>query len=185
MALTTTWFVIIAVLWAGFFILEGFDLGVGMLHRAVGADEDGRTAAVETITPVWDGNEVWLIVAGARMFAAFPGWYATQFSALYLAVVLLLIALIVRGVSFEFGAKVRSARWRTAWSWLLVVGSALIPLLLGIALGDMLAGLPIDSSQEFAGNFADILTPYGIYFGITLVLLCIVHGGLLLAMKLT
>jgi cytochrome d ubiquinol oxidase subunit II len=185
MTLTTVWFVIIAVLWAGFFVLEGFDLGVGMLHRAVAADERERRAAISTIAPVWDGNEVWLIVAGAGMFAAFPSWYATTFSALYLAVVLLLAALIVRGVSFEFGAKVRSARWRSVWSWSSVVGSALIPLLLGITLGAFLAGLPINSSEEYTGSFADLFTPYGVFFGVALVVVCLVHGAVFLALRST
>jgi cytochrome d ubiquinol oxidase subunit II len=185
MKLTTVWFVVIAVLWAGFFVLEGFDLGVGMLHRYIGKDESGRRAAISTVAPVWDGNEVWLVVAGAGMFAAFPDWYATLFSALYLAVVLLLAALIVRGVSFEFRAKVRDERWRTVWSWTLVIGSLFIPLIIGIALGDLLAGLPINSSFEFTGSFADIFTGYGVFVGLTLVVLCVLQGALFMCIKTT
>src|SRR5579862_6406354 len=158
MALQTTWFVLIAILWAGFFVLEGFDLGVGMLARFIGHDRSGTDAVVETIAPVWDGNEVWLIVAGAAMFAAFPGWYATMFSALYLALVVLLVALFGRGVSFEWGGKRDDPRWVNGWSWALTIGSLLIPLLVGVALGDLLHGLPIDSRHEFTGNFLSLLT---------------------------
>ena len=115
MGLIPFWYIIIAILWTGFFILEGFDFGVGMLHSLVGTDEAGRRAAINTIGPLWDGNEVWLIVAGAGMFAAFPGWYATMFSAYNLALVLLLAALIVRGVAFEYRGKRDAARWRRTW----------------------------------------------------------------------
>jgi hypothetical protein len=156
------WFIVIAVLWTGFFILEGFDFGVGLLHVPVGRDEAGRRAAINTIGPLWDGNEVWLIVAGAAMFAAFPGWYATMFSGLYLALVLLLASLIVRGVAFEYRGKRDAARWRRTWDVLLTVGSLLAPLLLGVALGDLLHGLPINASQNYTGSFWDLLQPYGV-----------------------
>ena len=149
------WFIVIAVLWTGFFILEGFDFGVGMLHSVVGQDEAGRRAAINTIGPLWDGNEVWLIVAGAAMFAAFPGWYATMFSALYLALVLLLTSLIIRGVAFEYRGKRDAARWRRTWDVLLTVGSLLAPLLIGVGLGDLLHGLPINSAQNYTGSFWD------------------------------
>src|ERR1700734_2932922 len=138
MRLLPFWFIIITVLWTGFFILEGFDFGVGMLHGIVGKDETGRRAAINTIGPLWDGNEVWLVVAAAAMFAAFPGWYATMFSALYLPLVLLLVALIVRGVSFEYRGKRDALRWRRTWDGLMTAGSLLAPLLLGVALGDLL-----------------------------------------------
>ncbi|HEV8526048.1 MAG TPA: cytochrome d ubiquinol oxidase subunit II [Actinomycetes bacterium] len=183
MTLVTFWFIVIAILWTGFFVLEGFDLGVGMLHGVLGKDEAGRRAVINTIGPLWDGNEVWLIVAGAAMFAAFPGWYATMFSALYLALVLLLFALIVRGVSFEYRGKVDSPRWRRRWDGLLTGGSFLVPLLLGVALGDLLHGLPIDSQQEFTGSFWDLLNPYAIYVGLTLVVMCILHGSTFIALK--
>ena len=139
------WFVIVAIFWVGFFVLEGFDFGVGMLHSFVGRNDVERRVAVNTIGPVWDGNEVWLIVAGAVIFAAFPGWYATMFSTFYLALVVVLVALIVRGVSFEYQRKFDDPRWRSTWRWSLTIGSALIPLLLGVALGDLLHGLPIDA----------------------------------------
>src|SRR6476661_7313075 len=116
MTLAQFWFILITVLWTGFFVLEGFDLGVGMLHGIVGRDEAGRRTVINTIGPLWDGNEVWLIVGGAAIFAAFPGWYATWFSASYLALVLLLVALMARGVSFEFRGRVDADRWRGSWS---------------------------------------------------------------------
>src|SRR5215471_5050409 len=166
MAFVPFWFVLIAILWTGFFVLEGFDLGVGMLHGIVGRDEAGRRAVINTIGPLWDGNEVWLVVAGAAIFAAFPGWYATMFSGFYLALVLLLGSLMARGTSFEFRGKRDSARWRHTW-------------------GDLLAGLPIDKSGEYTGSFWHLLQPYGIYTGITLVAICVLHGATFVTLKTT
>ncbi len=183
MGLQVFWFIAIAFLWTGFFVLEGFDFGVGMLHGVIGKTEEERRVASATIGPVWDGNEVWLIVAGAGIFAAFPSWYATMFSALYLAIVLLLVALIVRGVSFEFRGKRDGAAWKRNWGRLQGAGSLLAPLLIGIALADLLHGLPIDTSQEFTGNFWDLLSPYSVFAGITLVLLCLLHGATYLSLK--
>src|SRR6516164_4841729 len=179
------WFIVIAFFWTGFFILEGFDFGVGMLHSAVGKGDAERRAAINTIGPLWDGNEVWLIVAGASMFAAFPGWYATMFSALNLALVLLLVALIARGLAFEYRGKRDTAHWRRTWDVSLTVGSLLAPFLIGVALGDLLHGLPINSSQNYTGSFWDLLQPYGIFTGITLVLLCALHGATFLCLKTT
>ena len=183
--MVTFWFIAITVLWMGFFILEGFDFGVGMLHDAVGADEPGRRAAINTIGPLWDGNEVWLIVAAAAIFAAFPGWYATWFSGFYLALVLLLAALIVRGVAFEYRGKRDAARWRRTWDAALTVGSLLAPLLLGVALGDLLHGLPINASHEYTGSFWTLLQPYGVFTGITFVAICLLHGATFLSLKTT
>src|ERR1039457_2147814 len=185
MKLVPFWFIVIAVLWTGFFVLEGFDFGVGMLHGVVGKDEAGRRAAINTIGPLWDGNEVWLIVAAAALFAAFPGWYATMFSALYLALVLLLVALIVRGVSFEYRGKRDAVRWRRTWDGLLTAGRLLAPLLLGVALGDLLHGLPINSSQESAGSLVNLLQPYALLTGVTLMLICLLHGATFLSLKTT
>ena len=179
------WFIVIAVLWTGFFILEGFDFGVGMLHSVVGQDEAGRRAAINTIGPLWDGNEVWLIVAGAAMFAAFPGWYATMFSALYLALALLLAALIIRGVAFEYRGKRDAARWRRTWDVSLTVGSLLAPLLIGVGLADLLHGLPINSAQNYTGSFWTLLQPYALFTGVTLVLICLLHGATFLSLKTT
>jgi cytochrome d ubiquinol oxidase subunit II len=167
-SLADLWFVIVAIFWVGFFVLEGFDFGVGMLHSFIGRNDLERRVLVNTIGPVWDGNEVWLIVGGAAIFAAFPGWYATWFSSLYLAVVILLAALMARGVSFEYQRKFDDPRWRSSWRWALTIGSALIPFLLGVALGDLLHGLPINSSHNFTGNFLDLLTPFGLWCGLTL-----------------
>jgi cytochrome d ubiquinol oxidase subunit II len=179
------WFIVIAVLWTGFFILEGFDFGVGMLHDLVGTDDAGRRAAINTIGPLWDGNEVWLIVAAAAIFAAFPGWYATMFSAYYLAMVLLLASLIVRGLAFEYRGKRDAVRWRRTWDVLLTVGSLLAPLLTGVVLGGLLHGLPINSSQNYTGSFWDLFQPYPLFTGITLVLVCALHGATFLGLKTT
>jgi cytochrome d ubiquinol oxidase subunit II len=185
MQLHTIWFVIIAIFWVGFFVLEGFDFGVGVLHTLVGKSEADGRVAVRTIGPWWDGNEVWLIVAAAGTFAAFPDWYATMFSALYLALLLVLAALIARGVSFEFKDKRESPRWRSTWRWCTTLGSLLIPLLLGVALGDLLVGLPIDSSHDYTGDFFDLLTPYGLWTGFTILGLCLLHGATFLKLRTT
>jgi cytochrome bd ubiquinol oxidase subunit II len=181
--MVTFWFIIIAVLWTGFMVLEGFDFGVGALHGVVGHDESGRREALHTIAPVWDGNEVWLIVAGASMFAAFPGWYATAFSALYPALVLLLIALILRGVGIEFRGRRDSLRWRRGWSIALVMSSIAAPLLVGVALADFGYGLPINAQQEFAGNFGDLLPLYSVLVGLAFVGVSLLHGAVFITLK--
>ena len=183
MTLVSFWFGVLVVFWTGFLVLEGFDFGVGMLHGVVGRDERGRRLAIQTIGPLWDGNEVWLIVAAAGTFAAFPGWYATMFSGFYLAFLLLLVALIARGVSFEFYGKRDSARWRRAWDAATTGGSLLAPLLIGVALGNLLHGVPIGTDQEYAGTFTDLLNPYSLFTGVTVVLLCLLHGASFLALK--
>jgi cytochrome bd ubiquinol oxidase subunit II len=141
--------------------------------------------AIATIGPVWDGNEVWLIVAAAGMFAAFPGWYATWFSALYLALVLMLVGLILRGVTFEFRNKRDSTRWHRGWDAALLFGSVLTPLLVGVALSDLVYGLPINADQEFVGDFWDLLSVYSVLGGLTFVLMCLLHGATFLAIKTT
>jgi cytochrome d ubiquinol oxidase subunit II len=183
MSLETFWFIVVAFFWTGFFVLEGFDFGVGVLHTIVGRDERERRTALHAIGPFWDGNEVWLIVAGAAMFAAFPGWYATLFSGLYLALLLVLVALMARGASFEFGDKVSSPRWRRTWTWATTLSSGALPLLLGIGLGGMVAGFPIDADGEYTGGFADIFTAYGVWTGLTLLALSALHGAAFLALK--
>ena len=183
MTLVTFWFIVLVVLWTGFLVLEGFDFGVGMLHGVVGRDEQGRQLAISTIGPLWDGNEVWLIVAAAGTFAAFPGWYATMFSGFYLAFVLLLVALIARGVSFEFRGKRDSPRWRRSWDVATTGGSLLAPLLVGVALGNLLGGVPIGADQEYAGSLVDLLNPYSLCCGLALVLLCLLHGASFLALR--
>ncbi len=185
MSLHTLWFIIIAILWVGFFVLEGFDFGVGMLHAIVGRTDTERRVAINTIGPWWDGNEVWLVVAGAGTFAAFPGWYGTMFSALYLALLLILAALMARGVAIEFRGKSEDQRWRASWTWCITLGSALAPFLLGVGLGDLLNGLPINASHYFTGNFFDLLTGYGLWTGLTLLALCLLHGATFLKLKTT
>jgi cytochrome bd ubiquinol oxidase subunit II len=185
MSLHTLWFIIVAVFWIGFFVLEGFDFGVGMLHTIVGKTDTGMRVALNTIGPFWDGNEVWLIVAGAGTFAAFPAWYATMFSALYLALLLILVALMVRGVAFEFRGKTEDPRRQKIWTWCTTLGSLFVPLLLGVGLGDLLAGLPIDKSGDFTGDFWSLLTPFGLWTGLTVVGLCLLHGATFLALKTT
>ncbi len=183
MSLDVLWFVILAIFWIGFFVLEGFDFGVGMLHRFMGRNDTEQRVVINTIGPWWDGNEVWLIVAGAATFAAFSDWYATWFSAGYLALFLVIVGLTIRGVAFEWRAKGHSQRWRDWFSWMLVVGSAMVPLLLGVALGDLLVGLPVDATQEFTGSFWDLLTPYGLWVGLTLLVLCLLHGATFLGLR--
>ncbi len=181
--LHTMWFIVIAFFWTGFFVLEGFDFGVGVLHAIVGKTDEERMTAIDSIGPFWDGNEVWLVVAGAGTFAAFPLWYATMFSSLYLALLLVLAGLMVRGVSFEFRSKLTDPRWRRTWTWATIVGSALVPFLLGVGLGDLLHGLPIDKSHDYTGNFLDLLTPYGLWTGLTLLALSLLHGATFLVLK--
>ena len=185
MGLQVFWFGVIAFFWTGFFILEGFDLGVGALHMVVGKTDIERRVAINSIGPFWDGNEVWLVVAGAGTFAAFPLWYASMFSAMYLALMLVILALIIRGVSFEYRGKLTSPRWRATWDWTLTIGSILLPVLLGIALGDLFHGLPINKEGNFTGSFVDLLTPYGIWTGITLLALTLAHGAIYLSLKTT
>ena len=181
--LDTVWFVIIAIFFVGFFILEGFDFGVGMLHSFVGKDDMERRIVVNSIGPVWDGNEMWLVVAVAGIFAAFPSWYATMFSTLYLVMVIILLAMIGRGVSFEFSRKIDNHRWRSAWKWSLTIGRRIIPFLLGTALGDLLHGLPINSSHNYTGSFWGLLVPFGLYTGLTVTVLCLFVGAAYLTLK--
>ncbi|HYA69200.1 MAG TPA: cytochrome d ubiquinol oxidase subunit II, partial [Acidimicrobiales bacterium] len=185
MTLGDLWFIVDVLFWVGFFVLEGFDFGVGMLHSFLGRSDSERRVLLNTIGPVWDGNEVWLIVAGAVIFAAFPGWYATMFSSLYLALVVVLLALMVRGVAFEYQRKFDDPRWRSSWRWGMTIGSALIPLLVGVALGDLLHGLPINSSHEYTGSFWDLLTPFGLWTGVTLMVLSLLMGATYLTLKTT
>jgi cytochrome bd ubiquinol oxidase subunit II len=183
--LQSFWFIVIAFFWTGFFILEGFDLGVGALHMIVGKTDIERRVAINSIGPFWDGNEVWLVVAGAATFAAFPLWYASMFSALYLAMMLVILALIIRGVSFEYRGKSASPRWRATWDWALTIGSVLLPVLLGIALGDLFQGLPLNKEGNYTGSFWGLFTGYGIWFGFTLLALALAHGATYLSLKTT
>jgi cytochrome d ubiquinol oxidase subunit II len=183
MDLNIIWFILIAVLYTGFFVLEGFDFGVGMLLPFLGKNDKERRVIINAIGPHWDGNEVWLLTAGGATFAAFPHWYATLFSGFYPALLLLLLGLIVRGVAFEFRSKLESPRWRSVWDWCLFVGSFLAPLLLGVAFANMARGLPIDAAMNYTGGFWYLLNPYGLIGGVAAVTLCLLHGAVFLTLK--
>jgi cytochrome bd ubiquinol oxidase subunit II len=159
MALTDIWFLLIAVLWTGYFVLEGFDFGVGMLLRVLSRDNTDRRVLINTIGPVWDGNEVWLLVAGGATFAAFPLWYASLFSGFYLALLVILVALIVRGVAFEFRGKIDSDRWRRGWDIAIIAGSAVPALLWGVAFGNIVAGVPSTPTTTSPARSSRCSTP--------------------------
>jgi len=185
MDLQTVWFVLIAVLWGGYFLLEGFDFGVGMLLPFLPRDERERGEMLETIGPVWDGNEVWLVTAGGATFAAFPIWYGTMFSGFYIALLLVLFFLIIRVVSFEWRDKGDSSRWRATWMWANAVGSAGASLIWGVALSNLIYGVPINSSGDFSGTFWDLFSVYTVLGGITVVLLFAFHGATFLTLRTT
>ena len=183
MGLEQVWFVLIAVLWSGYFLLEGFDFGVGMLLPVLGRDNTDRRVLINTIGPVWDGNEVWLVVAGGATFAAFPAWYATMFSGFYLALLLILFFLIVRVVSFEWRDKSESPRWRRAWMWANAGGSAGIALVWGIAFANLIQGVALDSKHDYTGNLADLFTGYTVFAGLALVIVFAFHGANFLTLR--
>ena len=185
MDLNTLWFLLIAVLFIGFFVLEGFDYGVGVLLPFLGKTDGERRRILNTIGPFWDGNEVWLLVAGGATFAAFPQWYATLFSGFYLALFLVLAGLILRGVAIEFRSKDERPAWRNAWDWLMCVGSALPALLFGVAFANLLKGTPIDASKTFTGGFFDLLSPYTLLAGLATFTLFLTHGAIFVNLKTT
>jgi cytochrome d ubiquinol oxidase subunit II len=191
MNLNTLWFGLIAVLYTGFFILEGFDFGVGILLPFLSRDKDSfqvdlkRRMMINTIGPHWDANEVWLLTAGGATFAAFPEWYATMFSGFFLALFLLLLALIGRGVAFEFRSKDKNPRWRSLWDWLIFVGSLVPALLLGVAFGNLVRGVPIDADMQYVGGFFNLLNGYALLAGIAAVVTFTLHGAIFLSLKLT
>jgi len=179
------WFVLIAFFWGGYFVLEGFDFGVGMLLPFVPRDEHQQGVLLETIGPVWDGNEVWLVVAGGATFAAFPTWYATMFSGFYIALLLILFFLIIRVVSFEWREKSESPRWRAVWAGANTLGSFGAPLVWGIAFANLVKGVPINSSHDFAGSFSDLFSVYTVLGGLAVVALFAFHGAGYLTLRLT
>lgn len=187
MSLQTVWFLLIAVLWMGYFILEGFDFGVGMLLPQVSKNEADRRAVLTTLGPVWDGNEVWLLVAGGATFAAFPEWYATLFSGFYLPLFLILVGLIVRGVSFEYRSKYGKAEWRSKWDIAIVISSAIPALLWGVAFANIVKGVPIEKSTsgalEYTGGFFNLLNPYALLGGIVTLTVFMTHGAIFLSLK--
>ncbi|BAX97872.1 putative cytochrome D ubiquinol oxidase CydB [Mycobacteroides stephanolepidis] len=183
-ALQQFWFIVVAVLFLGFLVLEGFDFGVGMLMHPLGRGDDRRRRAVlNTIGPVWDGNEVWLITAGGGMFAAFPHWYATAFSGLYLPLLLILVAMIVRIVAIEWRGKIDDPRWRARCDLGIAIGSWIPALLWGVAFAAMLAGLPVDSAKQLTLTIGDVLRPYVLLGGIVFVGLFAFHGALFISLK--
>jgi len=182
--LQALWFILIAVLWIGFFFLEGFDFGVGMLLPFLGKKDTERRAIINSIGSVWDGNEVWLLTAGGATFAAFPHWYATMFSGFYLALFLLLIGLILRGISFEYRSKDANPAWRNRFDWMIAIGSFLASLLLGAAFANLARGVPIDENMMFTGNLFTLLNPYGLLGGVTTVAIFLLHGANFLGLKL-
>jgi len=183
MELTTVWFALIAILWIGYFTLEGFDFGVGMLLPFLARSEAERRVMINTIGPVWDGNEVWLLVAGGATFAAFPEWYATLFSGFYLPLLLILVALIARGVAFEYRAKRDSDAWRAGWDQAIFWGSLLPAVLWGVAFANILRGVPIDAHKEYVGDFFTLLNPYALLGGATTLMLFLTHGAIFIALK--
>jgi cytochrome bd ubiquinol oxidase subunit II len=185
MNLGNVWFILIAVLWAGYFVLEGFDFGVGILLPFVGRDNTERRLMINAIGPVWDGNEVWLLTAGGATFAAFPLWYASLFSGFYLALLLILAALIIRGVAFEFRSKVDSARWRRTWDTAIFAGSALPALLWGVAFANIVHGVPLNHAGVYTGNLLTLLNPYGLLGGLATLSLFTLHGAIFLSLKST
>ncbi len=182
--LQTLWFMLIAVLWIGFFFLEGFDFGVGMLLPFLGKKDEERRAVINTIGSVWDGNEVWLLTAGGATFAAFPHWYATMFSGFYLALFLLLVGLILRGISFEYRSKDANPAWRNRFDWMIAIGSFLASLLLGAAFANLARGVPINENMMYTGNLFTLLNPYGLIGGLTTVTVFLLHGANFLGLKL-
>ena len=183
MELSVVWFVLIAVLWIGYFVLEGFDFGVGMLVPILGKDDRERRVVINTIGPVWDGNEVWLLVAGGATFAAFPEWYATLFSGFYLPLLLILIALILRNVAFDYRGKRNELAWRRRWDRCIIVGSFAPALLWGVAFGNIVRGVPLDADHEYVGGFFNLLNPFALLFGLVTLSVFLTHGAIFVALK--
>lgn len=184
MSLNTIWFLLIAILFIGYFILEGFDLGVGILLPFLGKNDLERRMIINAIGPHWDGNEVWLITAGGAMFAAFPQWYATLFSGFYLALFLMLVALIIRGVAFEFRSKHESLRWRKMWDWAIFIGSLIPSILWGVAFSNFIRGVPIGENFQYVGNFWDLISGYTIIGGLVTLTGFVMQGAIFLTLKL-
>ncbi|MFD3524375.1 cytochrome d ubiquinol oxidase subunit II [Streptomyces sp. NPDC058653] len=183
MELHDVWFVTIAVLWTGYFFLEGFDFGIGVLTKLLARDRKERRVLINTIGPVWDGNEVWLLSAGGATFAAFPEWYATLFSGFYLPLLVILVCLIVRGVAFEYRAKRPEERWQRNWEHAIFWTSLLPAVLWGVAFGNIVRGVKIDADMEYVGTLADLLNPYALLGGLVTLTLFTFHGAVFAALK--
>lgn len=176
LSLNEFWFILITILFIGFFVLEGFDFGVGIISRFLGKNDKEKRVYINTIGPFWDANEVWLITAGGAMFAAYPHWYATMFSGFYIPLVFMLLALIIRGVSFEFRGKVENPRWKNTWDWAMFIGSLLPPILWGVVLANFMTGMPINQEKEMIGGFLQFLHPFALLGGLMFLMLTITHG---------
>ncbi|QSS98739.1 cytochrome d ubiquinol oxidase subunit II [Pontibacillus sp. ALD_SL1] len=183
MALSELWFILVAVLFIGFFFLEGFDFGVGMATRLIGRNDLERRMLINTIGPFWDANEVWLLTGGGAIFAAFPHWYATMFSGYYVPFVFVLLALIGRGVAFEFRGKVASKKWTRSWDWVIFFGSVLPPFLFGVLFSSLLRGMPIDETMTLRAGFSDYVNVYTVTGGVTVTALCLLHGLMFVTLK--
>ncbi|WP_165984257.1 cytochrome d ubiquinol oxidase subunit II [Streptomyces sp. YIM 98790] len=183
MELHTVWFILIAVLWIGYFFLEGFDFGVGILTKGLARDRRERRVLINTIGPVWDGNEVWLLTAGGATFAAFPEWYATLFSGFYIPLLLILVSLIVRGVAFEYRAKRPEENWQRNWEHAIFWSSLLPAFLWGVAFANVVRGVPIGPDKEFAGNLFDLLGPHALLGGAVTLALFTFHGAVFVSLK--
>ncbi|MFG2521127.1 cytochrome d ubiquinol oxidase subunit II [Streptomyces sp. NPDC048527] len=183
MELHDVWFVLIAVLWIGYFFLEGFDFGIGVLTKVLARGRTERRVLINTIGPVWDGNEVWLLTAGGATFAAFPEWYATLFSGFYLPLLMILVCLIVRGVAFEYRAKRPEEKWQTNWEHAIFWTSLIPAVLWGVAFGNIVRGVKIDAHKEFVGSFWDLLNPYAILGGLVTLTLFTFHGAVFASLK--
>ncbi|MBA4547819.1 cytochrome d ubiquinol oxidase subunit II [Thermoactinomyces intermedius] len=183
--LNELWFVLVAVLFVGFFFLEGFDFGIGMSTKFLARTDGERRVLINAIGPFWDANEVWLLTAGGAMFAAFPHWYATLFSGYYLPLVIVLLALIGRGVSFEFRGKVSSEKWKKTWDEVIFWGSLLPPFLFGVLFAGLIQGLPVDRQMELNAGLFDMVNLYTVTGGVTVTVLCLVHGLLFATLKTT
>lgn len=183
MELAVIWFILIAVLWTGYLVLEGFDFGVGMLMPIVGKKNAERRVALNTIGPVWDGNEVWLLTAGGATFAAFPEWYATMFSGFYLPLLIILVALIVRAVAIEYRAKINDVTWRKNWDRAIIVTAWVPAIMWGVAFANMVRGVPLDADHQFIGNFFTFLNPFALLGGAVTLLLFLTHGAIFLSLK--
>lgn len=179
------WFIIIGLLFSIFFFLEGFDFGVGMSIKGLAKNEDERDMLISSIGPHWDGNEVWLITAGGALFASFPMWYASLFSGFYLMMFLVLIALIFRGVSFEFRSRMHTDRGRNGWEWASALGSLFAPFLLGMVFTSMVKGMPIDKAGDISASFTDYVNLFSIVGGVAVALLCLIHGLNFIRLKTT
>ncbi|MDX2562360.1 cytochrome d ubiquinol oxidase subunit II [Streptomyces sp. TX20-6-3] len=183
MELHDVWFVLIAVLWIGYFFLEGFDFGVGILTKLLARDRPEKRVLINTIGPVWDGNEVWLLTAGGATFAAFPEWYATLFSGFYLPLLIILVCLIIRGVAFEYRAKRTEENWQRNWEQAIFWTSLIPAFLWGVAFGNIVRGVKIDENMEFVGSFWDLLNPYALLGGLVTLTLFTFHGAVFVSLK--